>query len=88
VGWDSIHFYGGRCQAHTSPSSERLEIERPVDVATALIEADGVDSAERDRILSDDDPESAADPFLFSRREPPFYLDFTSHGFIRFTEGT
>jgi len=86
--WKGKHFYGGRCQAHTSPSSERLEIERPVDVAKALIEADGVDSAERNRILSDDDPELAADSFLSSRREPPFYLDFVSHGFIRFTEGT
>jgi len=65
-----------------------LEIERPVDVATALIEADRVDSAERDRVFSDDNPEPAANPFLFSRREPPFYLDFMSHGFIRFTEGT
>lgn len=58
-------------------------------MAKALIEADVVESEEYDRVFGDDDPEPAADPFLFSsRREPPFYLDFVSHGFIRFTEGT
>ena len=84
----TIHFYGGRRQAHTSPSSERLEIERPVDVARACVEAHTFGFAVRDKILRDDDPEPAADSFLSPRREPPFYLDFESHGFIRFTEGT